>query len=62
MYVLLNDIQPAFTTSNKPFKRLPYKMVKYTCLSVFDHFVALALKGLSNGTKKKKKKKSEIYR
>ena len=39
-----------------PFKRKPHKMVKYTqticrqkptnCLSVFDHFVGLALKGL----------------
>ena len=39
-----------------PFKRQPHKMVKHaqtirrlllrTCLSVFDHFVGLALKGL----------------
>ena len=39
-----------------PFKRQPYKMVKHTqtirrlvltnCLSVFDHFVGLTLKGL----------------
>ena len=39
-----------------PFKRKPHKMVKHTqaicrqkptnCLSVFDHFVGLALKGL----------------
>ena len=39
-----------------PFKRQPHKMVKYTkticrqwptnCLSVFNHFVGLALKGL----------------
>ena len=41
-----------------PFKRQPQKMVKHTqttrrflqanCLSVFDHFVGLALKGLKN--------------
>ena len=41
----------------KLFKRQPYKMIKYTqtirrlyptnCLSVFDHFVVLALKGLN---------------
>ena len=40
---------------NEPFKCQSYKMVKYTqtirgilpksCLSVFDHFVGLALKG-----------------
>ena len=39
-----------------PFKRQPHKMVKHTqairrqqqtnCLSVFDHFLGLALKGL----------------
>ena len=39
-----------------PFKRQPYEMVKHTqtirwlvltnCLSVFDHFVGLTLKGL----------------
>ena len=43
-------------TCVKPFKRQPHKMVKHTqtirrllltnCLSVFDHFVGLALKGL----------------
>ena len=43
---------------SSPFKRQPDKMVKYTqticrqhptnCLSVLDHFVGLALKGLSN--------------
>ena len=42
------------------FKRQPHKMAKLTqairrqqhtsCLSVFDHFVRLALKGLSNVT------------
>ena len=41
----------------KLFKRQPYKMIKYTqtirrllptnCLSVLDHFVVLALKGLN---------------
>ena len=41
----------------EPFKRLPHKMVKFTqtihwllptnCLSVFDHFVGLSLKGLT---------------
>ena len=40
-----------------PFKRQPHKMVKHTqtscrqkptnCFSMFDHFVGLALKGLS---------------
>ena len=46
-------------TSYQPFKSQPHKMIKHTqkirrllptnCLSVFDHFVRLALKGL--GTK-----------
>ena len=41
---------------SEPFKRQPHKMVKHTqtirrqkltnCLSVFEHFVGLALKGL----------------
>ena len=44
---------------SSPFKRQIYKMVKHTqtirrllstnCLSVFDHFVGLVLKGLKNG-------------
>ena len=29
------------------FKHQPHKMVKHNCLSVFDHFVGLALKGLN---------------
>ena len=43
-------------TENEPFKRQPHKKVKHTqaicrehpsnCLSVFDHFGGLALKGL----------------
>ena len=39
---------------DQPLKRQPHKMVKRTrqqptnCLSVFDHFVWLALKGLNN--------------
>ena len=43
---------------SQPFKRQPHKMVKHTqtirrilptnCLSMFDHFVGLALKGLSS--------------
>ena len=35
----------------QPFKCQPHKMVKHTqmnCLSVFDYFVGLALKGLIN--------------
>ena len=40
------------------FKRQPHKMIKHTqiirrqtnCLSVFDHFVGLALKGLTKKT------------
>ena len=45
-----------FSYSNISFKRQPHKMVRHTqtirrqhltsCLSVFDHFVELALKGL----------------
>ena len=38
---------------HQPFKRQPQKMIKHTqairwlnCLSVFDHFLGLALKGL----------------
>ena len=43
--------------TSEPFKRQSHKMVKHTqtihrqqptnCLSVFDHFVGLALKGLA---------------
>ena len=43
--------------ANEPFKRQPHKIVKHTqiirrqeptnCLSVFDHSVGLALKGLN---------------
>ena len=43
---------------HQPFNRQPHKMVKHTqknlpknCLSVFDHFVGLALKGLSRPQK-----------
>ena len=46
-----------YTTGYYSFKRQPHKMVKYTqkirllqpknCLSVFDHFVGLALKGVN---------------
>ena len=42
----------------EPFKRQPHKIVKHTqrirrllltnCLNVFDHFVGLALNGLTN--------------
>ena len=45
------------TKTRQPFKRQPHKMVKQTqtirwqqptnCLSVFEHFVKLALKGLT---------------
>ena len=51
----------AFQTDRKyplPFKRQPHKIAKYTqtirrqkpinCLSVFNHFVGMALKGLSD--------------
>ena len=31
-----------------PFKYQPPKMVKTHCLSVFDHFMGLAVKGLSD--------------
>ena len=49
-------LQPHFFI--RSFKHQPHKMVKHTqtirrllptnCLNVFDHFVGLALKGLSN--------------
>ena len=58
---LLSDISTNFTFSYtilfQPFKHQPHNMVKHTqtirlqqptnCLSVFGHFVRLALKGLT---------------
>ena len=39
-------------STHQPFKRQTHKMVKHTlttnCLSVFRHFVGLALKGLKS--------------
>ena len=58
---------------HQPFKRQSYKMVKHTqtirqqqltnCLSVFDHFVKLVLKGLSliKDTQKQLNKKNKSY-
>ena len=56
------------TRRHEPFKRQSHKMVKdtQTCLSVFDHFVKLALKGLikksktSSTSKVKKKKQPDV--
>ena len=54
---MLSQIQNIATGFIQPFKRQPHKMVEHTqtirrqfvdeCLSVFDHFVGLTLKGLS---------------
>ena len=51
------NVEQRFSTKYLPFKRQPHKMVKHTqiirrllptnCLSAFDHFVVLALKGLN---------------